>query len=297
MIKNPRRIESKTSKTAEMTCLTRAASFFEKSTYYKSDDYIAASIVPGFASLMIKINPIRRMFTRIMSPRGIYEYTIARTKYFDSVFSRSVKNKFEQVLIFGAGFDSRGIRFLSDNSIAKLFELDLPITQNAKINQFKKRKIKIHPNIVFVPVDFNKESFKEKLVDYGFKKNKKNMFLLEGLLMYLTDQAVDSVFQMMDEFSASKSEMAFDFVYASVLRKEGTCYGEKDIYKYVSKVGEGWTFGIEKKQIEQFLNKYHFQIQEILDTDKLEKKYFTESNGNLISKLNGTHCIINAIKQ
>ncbi|MBN1820206.1 MAG: SAM-dependent methyltransferase [Prolixibacteraceae bacterium] len=297
MVKNIRRIENKTSRTAEMTCVTRAASYFEKNKFYKSDDYIAPRLVPGIASQMMQINFIRRIFTKKISPKGIYEYAIARTKYFDSIFSKSLRNEFEQILIFGAGFDSRGIRFFSDDSVIKVFELDAPITQNAKIRQLKKRNIKIPPNIVFVPVDFNIEFSKDKLIDYGFTINKKTVFILEGLLMYLTEQAVDLTFQMIDEFSATNSEIVFDFVYSSVLKEEGKYFGEKEIYKYVSKVGEGWTFGLEKKQIEQFLNKYHFIIQEIIDTDKLEKEYFTDSDGTLVAKLNGTHCIVNAIKK
>ena len=296
MTKNTKRIEHKTSRTAEMTCVTRAASYYEKKDCYKSDDYIAPRLVPNIASQMIKMNLIRRLFTKKMSPKGIYEYTIARTKYFDSVFYKAIQNEFEQILIFGAGFDSRGIRFLSEDSVIKVFELDVPITQNAKIAQFKKKQIKIHPNITFIPIDFNKESLTEKLTDYGFKKNKKTLFLLEGLLMYLSEQAVDSTFQMIDEFSTKESEIVFDLIYSSVLRKENLYYGEQDIYEYVSKVGEGWAFGIEKNQIDLFLNKYHFSALEIMDSDKLEKKYFTDDNDTLLAKVNGTHCIINAIK-
>jgi len=296
MVKDTKRIEHKTSRTAEMTCVTRAASYYEKKNCYKCDDYIAPRLVPSIASQMIKMDIIQRIFTKKMSPKGIYEYTIARTKYFDSVFHKAIKNRFEQILILGAGFDSRGIRFLSEDSVIKVFELDVPITQNAKIEQFKKRQIKIHPNITFIPIDFNKESLTDKLIDYGFKKNQKTLFLLEGLMMYLSEQAVDSTFQMIDDFAAKKSEIVFDSIYSSVLRKENLYYGEKDVYEYVSKVGEGWTFGIEKNQIEFFLNKYHFSAIEIMDFDKLEKRYFTDDNDILVAKINGTHCIINAVK-
>jgi len=296
MVKNTKRIENKTSRTAEMTCVTRAASYYEKNSCYKSDDYIAPRLVPGIVSQMIKIKLIRSIFARKISPVGIYEYTIARTKYFDSVFYKAIQNDFEQILIFGAGFDSRGIRFLSEKSVLKVFELDIPITQNAKISQLKKRQIKIHPGITFIPVDFNKESLRDKLLDYGFKNNQKTLFLLEGLLMYLSAESVDSTFQIIDEFSAKKSEIVFDSIYLSVLRKENLYYGEEDVYNYVSKVGEGWTFGIEKNHIETFLNKYHFSLMQFLDSDKLEEKYFTDSNNSLVAKINGTHFIVNAIK-
>lgn len=296
MRKEAKRIDNKTSRTAEMTCVTRAASYFEKNIYYKSNDYFAPKLVPSFLSLLLKQNWIRRIYNKKTSPKGIYEYTIARTKYFDSIFHRAVQNEFEQILVLGAGFDSRGIRFLSEKSNTKVFELDVPKTQNAKIGQFKKRKIEIPSNIVFIPIDFNKESLTEKLMDYGFKKEKKALFLLEGLIMYLNEQAIDSTFQIIDEFSAKKSEIVFDSIYLSVLRKENLYYGEADIYNFVSKAGEGWTFGIEKGKFDSFLNKYHFSIIESMNSEKLEKRYFTDNNNTLIAKVNGTHCLINAIK-
>jgi len=297
MVKRAKRIENEISGTAKMTCFTRAVSYYEKESYYRSNDYIAPKLVPLLLTSLLKLNPIRRLYNNKISPKGIYEYTIARTKFFDSVFYKAVQNKYEQILIFGAGFDSRGLRFLSNDSVSKVFELDMPIIQSNKIEQLKKRKIMIPPDIIFIPMDFNKESLTDRLLDYGFKKNKKNLFLLEGLLMYLTEQAVNSTFQIIDEFSAAESEILFDSIYLSVLRRENLFYGEQDIYNYVSKVGEGWTFGIEKSQIELFLNKYHFSTLEVLDSDKLEKKYFTDVNDCLVAKVNGTHCIINAIKK
>ena len=78
-------------------------------------------------------------------------------------------------LIFGAGFDSRGIRFADLNKKTNIFELDAPVTQEAKISQLKKRGIEINPNITFIPIDFNKESLEDKLIESGFTKNRKSL--------------------------------------------------------------------------------------------------------------------------
>lgn len=43
-----RRVEHKTSRTAEMTCMSRASSYFEKNPLYKSNDYIAPILLPKF---------------------------------------------------------------------------------------------------------------------------------------------------------------------------------------------------------------------------------------------------------
>ncbi|MGZ7050241.1 MAG: class I SAM-dependent methyltransferase, partial [Methanobacterium sp.] len=141
-----KRIESKTSRTAEFTCMVRASSFFEKTPQYKSNDYIAPILVPKFFLPVIKISPIRNFFKNRFFPKGMYEYVIARTKFIDSVFQKAMQNKFDQILIFGAGFDSRGVRFSNLNKLTEIFELDAPITQNAKVKQLKNRGIEINPN-------------------------------------------------------------------------------------------------------------------------------------------------------
>jgi len=35
----------------------------------------------------------RRFFTRVMAPRGIYEYVIARTRYIDAAFRQALADK------------------------------------------------------------------------------------------------------------------------------------------------------------------------------------------------------------
>ena len=299
MKKVKKRIDTKTSRTAEMTCLTRASSYYSKTDQYKSADYIAPKLLPGFILPVVKLSKFRiiqNLFKNVFSPKGIYEYVIARTKFIDSVFKNAVLNKFNQILIFGAGFDTRGIRFLNENTATKVFELDVPITQQAKINQFQKRKIKLHPDIIFIPINFNKESITEKLNEFGFKKNLKTLFLLEGLLMYLDKKAVNNTFKLINEFAGSGSEVIFDYIYKSVLRGENLYYGEKGIYKIVKKAKEAWTFGIEKGEINNFLKKQKLKLIQHLTSKDLEQKFFKNNKGKIIGRINETHCIVHAAR-
>ena len=88
-----RRIESTTSRTAEMTCVSRACSMFEKNRCYKSDDYIAPLLLPGGLKPFLQFSLSRRLFTRVAAPKGIYEYVIARTKYIDAIFKRALTDE------------------------------------------------------------------------------------------------------------------------------------------------------------------------------------------------------------
>jgi methyltransferase (TIGR00027 family) len=290
-----KRIDKKSSKTAAYTCMCRASSYFESNVYYKSDDYIAVKLLPRLIKFLLELK-ILNLKGRI-SPEGIYPYVIARTKYIDSVFEDSVKNGFGQVLIMGAGFDSRAIRFTSSKEIkVKVYETDTNYTQNAKIKQFKKRKIGIPENNIYISVDFNKEDLRSRLYDLKFDPNKKTFFILEGLTMYLSPDAIDETFKTIFDYSAPGSIIVFDYVYASVLRKELKYYGESAIFKRVKKDGETWTFGIEEGEIEYFLNSYNFSLLEHLDSSIIENRYFRNESGILVAKVNGTHCIVLAIR-
>jgi methyltransferase (TIGR00027 family) len=285
-----KRIESRISKTAEFTCLLRAVSFYEKKPQYKSNDYIAPVLIPKFIVPVIKIGPIKNFFKKRIFPKGMYEYVVARTKYIDSVFQYVMKSGFDQVLIFGAGFDSRSIRFTELKNTTKIFELDAPITQNAKINQLKKRGIKIKPNTTFISIDFNNESIKDKLLQSGFKNDKKSFFILEGLTMYLGSEAIDKTFNIINELSGDGSEVVFDYIYSSVLRGENLYYGESEVYSGVKDRNEPWCFGIEEGEIESFLENKNLQLIQNLNSEDLEREYFIE-NGKILSKVNGTHAI------
>jgi methyltransferase (TIGR00027 family) len=292
-----RRIESTTSRTAEMTCMSRACSAMETNPHYKSDDYIAPLLLPSALKPLLHISLARRLLTRVAAPQGIYEYVIARTKYIDAVFRQALAEHFDQVLIFGAGFDTRALRFQDAMGNTKVFELDVPVTQQAKIGQYQKRHLAVPQSLKFIAIDFDQETLSMKLDDAGFHKQKRSLFILEGLVMYLKPGSVDATFQTIWDYAGKGSLVVFDYVYASVLRNEGIYYGETGIAQTVSSAGEQWQFGIEKGQIEQFLARYAMQLIDHSDAQDLEKAYFSDANGKTIGRVNGTHCLVTAEKR
>ena len=289
-----KRIETKTSRTAEMTCLVRAISYYEKDACYRTDDYLAPQIIPSFLNLLARLSICKYVYKHF-APQEIYAYVIARTKYIDAIFAGNL-GKIEQILIFGAGFDSRAIRFHEKLQQVNFFELDSPITQNAKIKRLQEKKIAIPSNITYIPIDFAKESLPQKLDEAGFIQNKACLFLLEGLTIYLDPQSIDATFKLISEYAGKESIIIFDYVYASVIRQEKTYHGEKELYQSVSTVGEKWSFGIEKGEIGNFLSKYDFTLLDEATAEILEQKYFRNQAGDLAGRITGTHALVTAKK-
>jgi methyltransferase (TIGR00027 family) len=150
--------------------------------------------------------------------------------------------------------------------------------------------------LTFIPIDFDKDSLSAKLEEAGFKRRKRSLFFLEGLLMYLQPESVDGTFRIIQDFAGMGSQVVFDHVYSSVLRHEGRFAGEKKIVDQVTRAGESWQFGIEQDEVEQFLSKYELKLCELMDADRLEQTYFTDPTGSLVGHVNGTHRLVRAEK-
>jgi len=58
---------------------------------------------------------------------------------------------------------------------------------------------------------------------------KKSLFFLEGVTMYLSQEALDDTFRFIADVSGRGSLIVFDYIHAGVLRRENKYYGEKDI--------------------------------------------------------------------
>jgi methyltransferase (TIGR00027 family) len=247
---------------------------------------------PSLAKFALNFLPLRKFLMGQMFPLGIYEYVLARTKVMDSAFLDALGGHFTQIILLGAGFDTRALRFADRNCGTKVFELDVATTQQPKIEILHRKKVMIPQELIFVPIDFDKEDLCEVLTKAGYQQGQKSLFLWEGVTMYLSAQAVDGTLDFIRSSAAPGSRVAFDYIYASVLRRENRFYGEQGIFETVAKTGEGWTFGLEEGALEPFLAMRGFEIIAHYTPPELEKLYLTREDGTLRGRVNGTHCIV-----
>jgi len=280
-----KKTDTKVSITAQGTCLMRATSYFEKDTCYKSGDYIAPMIMPYFFIILMKYSISRAILKKMFfKAPGVYEYVISRTKFIDEVFN-NLSEDVEQVLILGAGFDSRASRFSNELKNVKIFELDALATQQAKINRFEEKNIKFTPNLKFIAIDFTEESLSRKLDDAGFQRNRTCLFLLEGLTYYLNQEAINNTFNLIKHYSAQDSLLVFDYASPLVNRQENIDDDPtmRKQYEILAKAGEKPGFLIEE-QIRDFLAKYDFKVIDELNSTELAEKYFNIDNFGLAAR-------------
>ncbi|MEL6816053.1 MAG: SAM-dependent methyltransferase, partial [Cyanobacteria bacterium J06598_3] len=164
-----------------------------------------------------------------------------RTRFFDQALTQYL-DTVEQVVILGAGFDTRLFKFCLGQNLA-LFEVDQPGTQRVKKQGLWESGIGLS-EISFVEVNFNQENWIEKLAAAGFEKKKKTFFLWEGVTYYLTETVVKQSLQMMAEGSGEGSAIAFDFFSKDFIQGKNQWWWTKPGLRILEGINEPFHFGI-----------------------------------------------------
>lgn len=291
-----KRLETRPSRTAEWTCICRAASSLESNPCFRSDDSLALQVLPPPIKTLIQIPFYRTLHCRFGAPPGIYEYVIGRTKYIDAAYRQAVEARFDFIVILGAGLDTRAVRFSSQQNGPEVHEFDSGNTQRRKRDLFAKSGVAVPPNVHFHEIDFDRESLREKLQAIEFPGGKRCLFVVEGVTMYLDPRTADAIFQVISRYMGHDSILVFDYVRSQVLQGRSIRRGDNEVRKAVSRVNESWRFGLDEKNIEQFLSGFDLEVRDHLNSHGIEDRYFRDADDRVIGHVNEAHCLVTAIK-
>jgi methyltransferase (TIGR00027 family) len=132
-----------------------------------------------------------------------FSFLAARTRFFDEEITRALDDGITHVGIIGAGYDTRAWRL--ERPGVNFFEVDHPATQRDK----QQRAPIGGPR--YVPVDLCEGGLAEHLVSAGLRPGAASIFILEGLTMYLSEDAVTTTLSALAAISGPGSRIAANF--------------------------------------------------------------------------------------
>ncbi|MGD0699843.1 MAG: class I SAM-dependent methyltransferase [Trebonia sp.] len=130
------------------------------------------------------------------APGRMHEYLRKRTAFFDRAVTDSIASGVRQVVIGGAGYDGRALRYAKPG--VRWFEVDHPATQADKRERLGRLAIDTG-HIEFIPADFITDPIAEPLTGAGLDPDRPALFLFEGVVVYLEPIVVARV---LTEFAA-----------------------------------------------------------------------------------------------
>jgi methyltransferase (TIGR00027 family) len=257
-----------------------------------SDPY-AKVLVPGGLGFSISLWIITSGLYERMAP-GAVGFIIARERYIDDYLKDCLSEGLEQVVILGAGFDTRGLR-LPGIERTRVFAVDEAATQAVMLERLKKVVDPLPAYISFVPADLNTQDLGDVLRAAGYDETAKTLFIWQGVTYFLQPEGVDATLSFIAEHSGPGSAVVFDYIYNETLQDTTHGYG-KSLARAAKMSGEPYVFGIDKGGAGAFLTRRGFCDVVDVPIESLGAKYFTGANAgrkivpDAIAIASGTVC-------
>ena len=250
--------------TAEGVALFRYLASLDPSSPIAPSEKAALELLLPPHLVSLASHPTTRRVLRQGALPGAYEAVEGRTRRIDDSVEQLLKPRqgegdtkpkaaIEQLVVLGAGSDTRGLRYhpqLAREGVA-VFEVDLPATQARKrerLSEGVKKGQHLHvegdlqaamDNIRYVPLNLTEAARRpppakgekqsapsamkplwEGLKGAGYSAEKPTLFILEGLTAYLPPAVVNDTLQTMHEHSPPGSVAVVDFFAVDPVCKE-----------------------------------------------------------------------------
>ena len=190
----------------------------------------------------------------------------------------------EQVVILGAGFDTRAYRFAERLSSVRVFELDHPVT--AALKQARVRRVfgSLPEHVTYVSSDLEREDLGVALQGAGYRAAARTLFIWSGVSFYLSAEAVDSVLEFVRLRSAPGSSIAFDYHYQGLTDGTREYYGGREGRRRVEQLGEPCIFGIEEGELSALLERHELALVADVGPTDLERRYLIRSDATVAGR-------------
>jgi methyltransferase (TIGR00027 family) len=281
----PVSLENQPSASALNVARCRAVAAHEPREEIRGADDLAEIFLGEEAQMSLKDPAIHAVILKklaAVSPGG-YEYFLARTAYLDAVVEQALRGNIPQIVFLGAGYDTRSFRFGALIQDTRIFELDSPATQQHKRFLLEQAHIVIPGQLTFIPIDFTKDRMADRLFQAGYARDKKTLFIWEGVSYYLPPQTVDDTLSFVRLNSPAGSILCFDYMISDTADRFGAQQARTAMQTMYT--AEPLQFDLEEGQAAAFLAERGFQIVEHLTADDLQKRYLTLRDGSLAGRV------------
>ena len=283
------------SSTAMAVCDFRAVGALHPDPKLRNRDRLAAKLCPTSMTLPRDYALARLALER--DPEGLsgYFFVNARTLHIDAQLAKAAADGIRQIVVLGAGYDSRAYRFHQAYPKLVFFEVDLPEMIASK-KQAVARLLKTLPRHVrYAPIDFNTQALDGVLAGAGYDRSARSLFIIEGVVMYVNEAGNRATFEFIGKNAASGSRVVYDYLLRRVVDGDyAGLYGAAKLTRGVAAIGEPFVSGWTPQEAAAFASQHGLSVVDDLDHVELTRRYLTNSRGEPDGRMPDWQRIIDA---
>lgn len=282
--------------TAEGACAFRAAGALEEDPAVRCPDDMAAAFLGGFnVTTLAKRKATRGIFLwggHRGAPGG-YPYEIARAKFIDEIVLGEAAAGLDELVLLGAGLDSRPYRLADRLRGVRTIEVDHPASQASKRARLRRLLGSEPEGVAYAGIDFNRDDLATALAGVGHDPGARTLFVWSGVSMYLPEEAVEAVLGWVGTHGAGSS-IVFDAAWAGMVDGSRDYYGAAELRAGVEGLGEPLLWGIPEGRVEETLAGFGLKAERVADDQEAREQYLTRSDGTLLGRPYGFGALVHA---
>jgi methyltransferase (TIGR00027 family) len=192
-----------------------------------------------------------------------------RTRYFDDRLDEHIARRCRQVVILGAGLDTRAQRKAAPG--VAYFEIDDPSTLSFK--QARLAECGISAPVTFIPGNYVTSGVVPLLEANGFDRDLPSFFIWEGNTMYLTKPAALNVVNELRD-RVRRFGLAFDYMDEAVIARTTGEEGTTVFVERFAAMGAPWHFGID--DIAAFAAETGMDVADTVTLGEMHRRFWPE---------------------
>ena len=211
---------------------------------------------------------------------GLAWMMLIRTRFIDDALVRAVQNGASQIVLLGAGFDTRAHRFRDLLKHCRVIEVDTAHTQNHKRRRIASVIDDEPPNLTYVTIDFTTHDLGNALRTAGLRQDENTFYIWEGVIMYLPVDSIRKTLGILLALSAPGSSVVLDYfntlgIEYMLSAPAGAGGGDPSGW------GEPWLFGAPAPDGAEFFRELGFDPGQPLSVynQELIKRYTIGKDG------------------
>jgi methyltransferase (TIGR00027 family) len=202
---------------------------------------------------------------------------VLRSRYVEDELAQALKQGVSQYVILGAGLDSFAYRVPDVAKTLRVFEVDHPSTQAWKRARLQELGVTIPPNLVFVPLDFQKQSLTDGLRNRGYRSDTAGFFSWLGVTWYLTREAIFDTLRAVASM-APGTEIIIQY-HTATPSEEG---GKKNLLRnWAAELGEPFVTVFDPTELEEQVRKLGFAEVRRFGQEEANTRYFANRSDGL----------------
>ena len=202
---------------------------------------------------------------------GLRSHVLLRSRFAEDCLASAYGRGVRQYILLGAGLDTYAWRQPPGRDELRIFEMDHPATQEQKRQMLQRAGYKTPVNLFFTPIDFERTSIAEALRGQPFDPARPCFISWLGVLVYLTTEAIDAVFDWMLSLPAG-SEMVLTFTQ----RRDHHPLSDR-----AAELGEPWQTFFTPEELKEKLITIGFSSVQMLEPEDAWRIYYSDRTDGL----------------